>query len=62
MSPSIANATDLIVSAAQLPIEEGLALERNAFLKLRTSTEAQALRNTPFALCALELAKVYLSF
>lgn len=47
--PAIDAAIDLILSAAELPIEEGLALERAAFQDLRASHEAQALRHLFFA-------------
>ena len=47
--PAIAMAIDLIQAAAKLPIEEGLVLESSAFLELRKSQEAQALRHLFFA-------------
>ncbi len=47
--PAIAKAIDLIQAAARLPIEEGLVLESAAFLELRKSHEAQALRHLFFA-------------
>ncbi|AEA28853.1 3-hydroxybutyryl-CoA epimerase (plasmid) [Pseudonocardia dioxanivorans CB1190] len=42
-------AIDCVEAATQLPIEEGLPLERASFLRLLESTEAKALRHTFFA-------------
>ncbi len=42
-------AIDLVAAAAQLPLAEGLAEERKAFLALKTSDQAAALRHVFFA-------------
>ncbi|UJX46246.1 3-hydroxyacyl-CoA dehydrogenase NAD-binding domain-containing protein [Xanthobacter sp. YC-JY1] len=42
-------AIDLIEAAARLPLDEGLALERETFLGLKTSDQAAALRHVFFA-------------
>lgn len=42
-------ASDLVAAAASLPLAEGLALERETFLSLKTSDQAAALRHVFFA-------------
>jgi 3-hydroxyacyl-CoA dehydrogenase len=47
--PAVRAAIEAVTSAAQLPIDEGLARERSAFQALRVSREARALRHQFFA-------------
>ncbi|MDZ5456743.1 3-hydroxyacyl-CoA dehydrogenase NAD-binding domain-containing protein [Azohydromonas lata] len=47
--PAVHAAIEAVMSAAQVPIEEGLASERSAFQALRVSREARALRHQFFA-------------
>lgn len=47
--PAVQAAIETIKSAAVLPIDEGLAIERTVFLELRSSHEAYALRHIFFA-------------
>ncbi len=47
--PQVQAAIDMICNAQALPIDKGLALEREAFQNLRVSTEARALRHQFFA-------------
>ena len=47
--PQVQKAIDMICNAQALPIDEGLALERETFQHLRVSIEARALRHQFFA-------------
>jgi len=47
--PQVQKAIDMICNAQALPIDDGLALERETFQHLRVSTEARALRHQFFA-------------
>ena len=47
--PQVQKAIEMICNTLILPIDEGLAIEREAFEKLRLSTEAKALRYQFFA-------------
>jgi len=47
--PQIKMAIEMIVNAMTVPIDQGLAVEREVFQRLRVSTEAKALRHQFFA-------------
>lgn len=47
--PAVLAAIDAVISAARLPIDQGLAEERAVFQQLRVSREARALRHQFFA-------------
>ncbi len=47
--PNIHKAIEMIVNAMSMPIDQGLAIERQVFQDLRVSTEAKALRHQFFA-------------
>jgi 3-hydroxyacyl-CoA dehydrogenase len=47
--PQIKMAIEMIVNAMTVPIDQGLAMEREVFQRLRVSTEAKALRHQFFA-------------
>lgn len=47
--PQVQKAIEMICNAAKLPIDQGLAIEREIFQNLRVSTEAKALRHQFFS-------------
>lgn len=47
--PNVHKAIEMVVNAMTLPIDQGLAIEREVFQELRVTTEAKALRHQFFA-------------